>query len=163
MPEQYQNMSKLSSHTVDKSQGAADARHDMRHTALAARLAYNAANGIFETMQDTMIAVGYSKTMARTGGQRVLQSASFREVAASMGLDRSAVARVVQDAMRANVVAVHKGVARETDAPDHKTRLAAASLFGDFTGEKKTVIENRNVNVDVSGTELLELLGMNNS
>lgn len=89
-----------------------------------------------------------------------MASASFREVAEGMGLTRNAVGKVIQDAMKANTVAVFQGDATETDAPDHKTRLAAASLLGDFTGDKKTVIEQRTLNIDVPKEAVLEMLGI---
>ena len=90
----------------------------------------------------------------------MLDSRSFREIADSIGLGRESIAKVIQDAARAKVVVTFKGEAIETDAPDHKIRLAAASLLGDFTGEKKTVIEQRTLNVDVPEDVVRKMVGL---
>lgn len=135
-------------------------RVDPRHEALARELAKDAEGGVPRPYTEVMQAAGYSRSVAEKSAKRTLQSASFREVAESIGLTRDKIAKVISDAARANMVVTFKGEAIETDAPDHKTRLAAASLFGDFTGEKKTVIEQRTLNVDVPEEVVKKMVGL---
>ena len=135
-------------------------RVDVRHEALARELAKDAQSGKPRPVKQVMEAVGYSRQVARSQQRRVLDSRSFREIADSIGLGRESIAKVIQDAARANVVVTFKGEAIETDAPDHKIRLAAASLLGDFTGEKKTVIEQRTLNVDVPEDVVRKMVGL---
>lgn len=135
-------------------------RVDLRHEALARELAEDAKNKRYRPVNEVMRAVGYSASTASSMAKRTLQSASFREVAESIGLTRDRIAKVISDAARANMVVTFKGEAIETDAPDHKTRLQAASLFGEFTGEKKTVIEQRVLNVDVPEDVVRKMVGL---
>lgn len=135
-------------------------RMDTRHEALARELAKDAQVGRPRPLTEVMEAAGYSSSVAHKSAKRTLSSASFREVAESIGLTRDRIAKVIDDAAKANVVVTFKGEAIETSAPDHKTRLAAASLFGDFTGEKKTVIENRNLNMDVPEEVVKKMVGL---
>jgi len=135
-------------------------RVDLRHEKLARELADDMKTGRYRPAKEVMEAAGYSRSVAEKSAKRTLASASFREVAESIGLTRETVAKVIQDAAQARVVVTFKGTARETDAPDHKTRLAAASLMGDFTGEKKTTVEVRSLNVNVDGDALRNALGL---
>ena len=135
-------------------------RVDVRHEALARELAADMKSGKPRPVKAVMEAVGYSRSAAAKSQRRVLDSRSFREIADSIGLGRESIAKVIQDAARAKVVVTFKGEAIETDAPDHKIRLAAASLLGDFTGEKKTVIEQRTLNVDVPEDVVRKMVGL---
>ena len=135
-------------------------RVDVRHEMLARELAKDAQSGKPRPVKQVMEDVGYSSSVAKHQQRRVLDSRSFREIAESIGLGRESIAKVIQDAARAKVVVTFKGEAIETDAPDHKIRLAAASLLGDFTGEKKTVIEQRTLNVDVPEDVVRKMVGL---
>lgn len=111
-------------------------------------------------MQEVLQKVGYSRAVAEKQAKRVLDSRSFREIADSVGLGRESIAKVIQDASRAKVVVTFKGEAIETDAPDHKIRLAAASLLGDFTGDKKTIVETHNLNVNIPEDAVRKMVGL---
>lgn len=135
-------------------------RRDVRHEALARELVEDVKSGRPRPMQEVLQKVGYSRAVAEKQAKRVLDSRSFREIADSVGLGRESIAKVIQDASRAKVVVTFKGEAIETDAPDHKIRLAAASLLGDFTGDKKTIVETHNLNVNIPEDAVRKMVGL---
>lgn len=88
-----------------------------------------------------------------------MTSESLQLYFAENGLGEKQVQKVIADAMQANTVTVFKGDAHESDVPDHKVRIAATNLLADVTGLKKVVVENHNINVDMSADDVRGMLG----
>jgi hypothetical protein len=110
--------------------------------------------------QAMMEEVGMSPSTASSKSRRTFTSQGFLEALAERGITQSKMTKVFDEAMAANVVTVFKGQATETDAPDHKTRLASLSLMGDFLGMKKTTIQQLNVNVNMDDEDARTMLGL---
>lgn len=108
---------------------------------------------------ELMRRVGYSSTTAKDRVARTFSSKAFLDALAARGVTQDKISKVFDDAMKANVVTVFKGQARESNVPDHKLRLQAVDKLGDFTGQKKKVVESRTVKVDLTGDDLRKSLG----
>ena len=135
-------------------------RRDMRHDALVKELVHDAETGKPRPMKEVLEKVGYSREVARTQAKRVMTSESLQLHLAEHGLGEYQVRKVLSEAMEANTVVVFKGQAHESDVPDHRMRVGALSLLADVTGLKKVVVENHNINVDMSADAVRDMLGM---
>jgi hypothetical protein len=80
---------------------------------------------------------GYSAAISQRP-QRIIETAQLRAKAQSalkrQGATMDKAARVVSEAMNANVVATFEGKAIESVVPDHKTRVQAAKVTADLMG-----------------------------
>lgn len=117
--------------------------------------------GTEKSKTDILLASGYSQsTIARKGAGRLIeQNPILQGKLAEYGFSQEKVAKVLEEAASANIVTVFKGHASETDVPDHKLRMQAISLVGDFTGTKKSTVEKKVVNINVEGKDLDRILG----
>ena len=113
-----------------------------------------------KTKADLMQAAGYSGATARSSAARVWSSDGFQAALAEHGLTPAKLSKVFNDAVGANVVTIFKGNATQTDVPDHKIRLQAVSLAGDFLGAKKQVHEVKKINVNISEESMADILGL---
>lgn len=137
------------------------ARRDRRSAKLADEVLKDAKRGGRpRTHTELMIDAGYSRATAEKSQRRTFTAESFREAMVERGQTPEKIQKVVNDAMTAKVVSVYQGTATETDAPDHKVRLASASLAADILGLKKTVIEQKTLNIHVETKDLREALGI---
>jgi hypothetical protein len=134
-------------------------RVDPRQDALADEIIKDIKSGKRRTTKELMKTVGYSSNTATKQGTRTLTSESLRQCLLAKGLDEDRMRKVLDDAMGAGVVTTFKGDAKETDAPDYKTRLAAVNMLGEFMGLKKMVIEQKNLNVNIDAKDILDAIG----
>ncbi len=136
------------------------ARRDVRHTMLVKEILLNQKREKPLTQEQMMRRVGYSKSTAHAQMRRVLSSESIKEAFEENGINPNSIQKVIKDAMNAKVVTIFKGDAFESDAPDHKVRMAAVSLAGDFTGTKKVVVESKSININAEPDDMRQLLGI---
>lgn len=80
---------------------------------------------------------GYSAAISQRP-LRIIETERLRAQAQAalrrQGATMDKAARVVSEAMNANVVTVFEGVAEESEIPDHKTRVQAAKVTADLMG-----------------------------
>ena len=130
------------------------------HVALAKEVAQDLKDGGQKTRRELMENAGYSKASADSNQRKVYTSEGFRRELAKQGFTEELKAKVFQEAAQANIVTIFKGQATETDVADHKIRMQAISLAGDFTGDKKTVHEVKSINVNLKDADIAQFLGL---
>ncbi|RMD52272.1 hypothetical protein D6827_00340 [Candidatus Parcubacteria bacterium] len=96
----------------------------------------------------------------RENRYELFTSNSFRRALKEYHIDDEKIASVLKDALDAKQSAWYRGELVTSDEPDHKTRLEAVNKIAELTGLKRTVIESKNLNVNLSPEEILETLGL---
>lgn len=105
------------------------------------------------------MSVGYSLSSATEKPERLVSSNPILQAKLQeYGFTQEKVAKVIEEAANANVVSVFHGEVTESDVADHKVRMQAVSLLGDFTGTKKSTIEKKVVNINVDSGDLDRIL-----
>lgn len=102
---------------------------------------------------------GYSRGTIEAGVRGTFTSRAFTEAMARRGITADKIASVYEDAMKANIVTVYRGQAKETGVPDHKMRVTSADHLATITGIKKQLHEHKTVNVTLDGGDLRDMLG----
>ena len=112
------------------------------------------------TKAEIMLAAGYSSRTVEKKSSAIWSAEGVQEAFAAAGLSPQFMSKIYGEAGKANVVTVFHGDAQETDAPDHSIRLRAADQIADVMGLKKMTIEQRTINVNLGGDELMASLGL---
>lgn len=120
----------------------------------------NGSGELLTSKTELALAAGYSRgTVEKCGAGRLIERNPLLESKlAEYGFSQEKVAKVIEDAANANVVSVFHGEVTESEVPDHKVRMQAVSLLGDFTGTKKATIEKKVVNINVEADDLDRIL-----
>jgi len=125
-----------------------------------ARIAIKEAkNPSGKTKKQMMLEAGYSISSAQSRATRAFEGNGFKTALTKFGFTQDKINKVFDEAAQAKTVVTYKGDAIETDAPDHKTRLQAVSLLGDFTGQKIKNINVQSVNVNLNAEDMMDMLG----
>jgi len=102
---------------------------------------------------------GYAHATAITKQQEILTSEGLQMAFANNGITGSRITKVLDDAMQANQTSAFQGKIHKSDSPDHKIRLSALNLVGDFAGLKKLNIQSTNINVNIDKEDIEGILG----
>ena len=127
---------------------------------LAKIMIENEASPKPKTQEKMALEAGYNSVTAATQSGRLMSSVGVQKALREWGFTPERVNEVLDRCLTAKDSSWFKGERIESDAPDYKTQLAAVSTLGDFAGVKKLQVEQRNVNINIDGKELVELLGL---
>ena len=131
------------------------------HVALAEQVAEVAKTGKKMTKKQMLLNAGYALSMSkRPISAQPWSSEGFKQALAERGIDMSEIARTLEHAKKANIATIFRGVATESDVPDHSIRLKAIDQLAEYTGLKKHHVQVTSVNVDVKPEDALDLLGL---
>ena len=103
---------------------------------------------------------GYTTITAKASADKILSSEGLQQAFANNGIDSNRITKVLQDALEANQTSAFQGEIHKSDSPDHKIRMSALNLIGDFAGLKKINVNQTNVNVDVDRNDIDVILGI---
>lgn len=86
---------------------------------------------------------------AQTRPNELFCAKGVREALIAKGITPEKLITPATDALQAKQGSWYQGEYYENDAPDHAMRMKGADQLAEILGLKKTVVENRNVNVNV--------------
>jgi len=152
-------MPKVSEKTLTRHEGlkplASTQQRKLAHEILEA-----ASRGENVTRTELVRRAGYAPSMADRAVGRIWDSEGLQNALAELGVTPQKMVKVLDDGMQAKVVTVFHGEAFETQAPDHSIRLKAIDQLADVMGLKKMTVEQRNINVNLDGDDLLSAIGL---
>lgn len=132
----------------------------LMHAKLAEVVVSNAKRKKKLTPKEMLQIAGYSPQVVRKRTAEVWSTQGLRDALANHGFTQEKMTKVLKEASEARVVAVFKGDARETEAPDHAIRLRAVDQLADVMGLKKMTLATLNVDVNMSEEDTKKLLGL---
>ena len=109
------------------------------------------------TRQKVLEKVGYSTTTATAKQAEIYSSQGFIAAMQRQNLAPDDLVNVAQDAMKAKKGTFYRGEYVESDRVDHDAALKGAHFVADILGIKKTINENRNINVNVDKEDIVGL------
>ena len=127
---------------------------------LAHEIVDAATRGEKVTRTELVRRAGYAPSMADRAVGRIWDSEGIQNALAELGVAPQKVVKVLDESMKANVVTVFHGDAKESNAPDYAIRLRAVDQIADVMGLKKMTVEQRTINVNIEGEELAAMLNL---
>ncbi len=106
---------------------------------------------------DLLKYAGYTDTSAKASMMELYSTKGFIEALNQRGVRPNDLVKVAQGAMQAKKGTFFRGEYIESDQLDHDTALKGAHFVADILGLKKTVNENRNINVNVGAEDIADL------
>lgn len=107
---------------------------------------------------ELLTSVGYTPLTAKSKQQEILTSEGLQIAFANNGIDSNRITKVLNEALEANQTSAFQGKIHKSDSPDHKIRMSALNLVGDFAGLKKLNVQQTNVNVNVEREDIEAIL-----
>ena len=87
-----------------------------------------------------------------------MTSEGLQKAFALNGIDPEKITNVLTQSLEANQTTAFQGEIHGSEYPDHKIRLSALNLVGDFAGLKKLNVTQTNINVNVERADIEEIL-----
>ena len=128
----------------------------MRQTRLAQELMKE--DQMAKTKEALLIKVGYTPASAQAKSGDIFSSKGLQQALANLGVTADKLLKPASDALEATQGAWYQGKFYKSDDPDHNIRLKGADQIAEVLGIKKTIVENRNTNVNVDYTDIVHLV-----
>ena len=132
----------------------------MRHERLADLTLETIRHGEPLNKKQLLMLSGYTGATLTKNVKQPFTSQGFQDALARRGVTADSIVSVLEEAAKAKQGSWYQGVYYEEEAPDHGIRIKAADKLMDATGLKKRVIEQRTVNVNLSGDDLRQMIGL---